>query len=211
MEAVSDKITQTPTQVESIKFDRPAHKPHISWRDRPWRGFAHRAKRTLRERTFYLSYWTEAGLEKENLLQAVMDFLVQSKYFIVVDDGWSDWDLEIFSGIWSKAQIKVCTENHGGNKRLLRVQCALRMSQFATMAMVGYCLLTFVAIILGMSEVALITFFVGVFNAAVILYQNFRFGRILYYVLEIVAKELHLLPIHAKSTKSVVQSAVIQA
>jgi hypothetical protein len=194
MEAVSDKITQTPTQVGSIKFDRPAQKPHISWR----------------ERAYELSYWTEAGLEKENLLQAVMDFLLQSKYFIVIDQGWSDWDLEIHWGIWSKAQIKVCTENHGGNKRLLRVRCTLLMSQFATMAMVGYSLLTFVAIILGMREVTTVTVVVGVFNAAVILYQNFRLGRILYHVLEIVAKKVHLLPIHAKSTKSVVQSAILQ-
>jgi hypothetical protein len=194
MEAVSNKVTQTPTSVGSINFDRPAQKPHISWR----------------ERAYELSYWTEAGLEKENLLQAVMDFLLQSKYFIVIDQGWSDWDLEIHWGIWSKAQIKVCTENHGGNKRLLRVRCTLLMSQFATMAMVGYSLLTFVAIILGMREVTTVTVVVGVFNGAVILYQNFRLGRILYHVLEIVAKKVHLLPIHAKSTKSVVQSAILQ-
>jgi hypothetical protein len=61
-----------------------------------------------------------------------------------------------------------------------------------------------------MREVTTVTVVVGVFNAAVILYQNFRLGRILYHVLEIVAKKVHLLPIHAKSTKSVVQSAILQ-
>lgn len=193
MEAVSNNKIQTLTQPGLIKFARSAQRVHICWR----------------ERAYELSYWTETGLEKENLLQEVMDFLLPYKYFITVDDGWSDWDLEIHQGIWSKIQVKVCTENHGGNKRLLRLRCALRMSQFATMAMVAYSVYTVVAILLGMPEVALVTSVVGVLNAVVIFYQNFGLGRILYHVLEMVANKLHLLPIHPKSTKSVVQSAVI--
>lgn len=195
MEAVSNNKIQTLTQPELIKFARSAQRVNICWGDR----------------AYELSYWTETGLEKENLLQEVIDFLLPYKYFITVDDGWSDWDLEIHQGIWSKIQVKVCSENHGGNKRLLRLRCALRMSQFATMAMVAYFLYTVVAILLGMPEVALVTSVVGVLNAVVIFYQNFGLGRILYHVLEMVAKKLHLLSVHPKSTKSVVQSAVIQA
>lgn len=131
----------------------------------------------------------------------MMDFLQKSKYFIILDQGWSDWDLEIHQGIWSKATVKVCTENHGGNKRVHLVRCTLLMSQFATMAMLGYSLLIFLAIILGMPKVAAATVVVGVLNGAVILYQNFKLGRILYQVLEIVAKKLYMLPIHAKTSK----------
>jgi hypothetical protein len=195
MEAVSNNKSQILTQPGLTKFARSSQRVHICWR----------------ERAYELSYWTEAGLEKENLLQEVMDFLLPYNYFITVDQGWSNWDLEIHRGIWSKIQVNVCTENHGGNKRLLRLRCGLRMSQFATMAMVAYFVYTVVAILLGMPEVALITSLVGVLNAVVIFYENFGLGRILYHVLEMVAKKLHLLPIHAKSTKSVVQSAVIQA
>ncbi|NMG05382.1 hypothetical protein [Brasilonema sp. UFV-L1] len=195
MEAVSNNKIQTLTQPGLIKFARSAQRVHICWGDR----------------AYELSYWTEAGLEKENLLQEVMDFLLSYNYFIAVDDGWSDWDLEIHQGIWSKIQVKACTENHGGNKRLLRLRCGLRMSQFATMAMLAYFVYTVVAILLGMSGVALITFLFGVLNAIVIFYQNFRLGRILYHVLEIVAKQLHLLPIHGNSTKPVVLNAVIQS
>lgn len=190
MEAVSNQKTQILTQPELIKFARSAQRINICWRDC----------------AYELSYWTEAGLEKENLLQEVMDFLLPYKYFIAIDQGWSDWDLEIHQGIWSKIQVKVCTENHGGNKRLLRVRCAPRMSQFATMAITGYFVYTIVAIILGMPEVALVVFLLGVFNSTIILYQNFRLGRILYHVLEIVTKKIHLQPIHAKSTQSVVPS-----
>lgn len=190
--------TITNTEVQPIKPDLPAPKPHVSWRDISWRA-----------RAFFLSYWTEAGLEKENLLQAVMDFFLLYKYFISVDQGWSDWDLEIYRGIWSRVEVKVCTENHGGSKRLLRVRCALRMSQFATMTMVGYSLLIIMAIILGMPKVATVTVVAYAINAVVILYENFRLGRILYQVLETVAKKMYLLPIHA-NTKSATQSAILQ-
>lgn len=188
-------MTQTLTQVESIKDEQATHSPNFSWFDR----------------VYEFSYWTEAGLEKESLLQKVMDILLKSKYFIAVDQGWSDWDLEIYRGIWSKAQINVCAENHGGNKRLLRVRCALKMSQFATIAMVGYSLYTLVAIILGMPEVALVTVVIGMVNAAVILYQNFRLGRIFYHVMEIVAKRTSLLAIHTTSAKSAPRSAILQS
>ncbi|MDZ7965421.1 MAG: hypothetical protein RM368_10650 [Nostoc sp. DedSLP03] len=187
-------MTQTLTQADLIQFDLPAHKVNISWRDR----------------AYELSYWTEAGIEKENLLQKVMDLLVPCKYFIAMDRGWSDWDLEIYQGIWSKVQLKVCAENHGGNKRVLRVRCALRMSQLAMMAMVGYCLLAIVAIVLGMPEVAKLTVALCTLNATVILYQNFQLGRILYQVLEIVAKRVYLLPIQTTNNQSVAESVILQ-
>ena len=136
-------MTQTLTEkikLEPTKFKLPAAKLQIAWRDR----------------AFCLSYWTETGLEKESLIQEVMNFLLNRKYFIVVDSGWSDWDLEIYRGLWSRAQIKICSENHGGSKRLLRVRCALRMSQFAAMVEFGYCLVIAVAIILGLPNVATI-------------------------------------------------------
>lgn len=177
-------MTQTLTEkvkVEPIKFNLPADKLQIVWRDR----------------AFCLCYWTEAGLEKESLIQEVMDFLLQWKYFIVVDSGWSDWDLEVYRGLWSRTQIKVCSENHGGNKRVLRVRCAPRMSEFATMAMVGYCLVTTVAIILGMPNVAIIAAVICAINGGAILYHNFRLGWVVYQVLKLVAKKLHLLSIRA--------------
>lgn len=186
-------MTQTTANPGLIEFDRPGHRPQLQERDR--------AKPTHLFRSFCLSYWTEAGLEKESLLQAVMDFLQKSKYFIILDRGWSDWDLEIHQGIWSKATVKVCTENHGGNKRVHLVRCTLLMSQFAIMAMLGYSLLIFLAIILGMPKVAAVTVVVSAINGGVILYQNFKLGRILYQVLEIVAKKLYLLPIQAKTSK----------
>lgn len=195
-QTLTEKVkSQQSTVKEEPIFDLPVDKPHIFWGDR----------------AFCSSYWTEASLEKESLIQEVIDFFLLHKYFIIVDQGWSDWDLEIYRGIWSRAEIKVCTENHGGNKRLLRVRCALRMSQFATMAMVGYSLLIVISTILGMPEMAVVAVVVCALNAAVIVYQNFYLGWIFHRVLKTIAKKLCLLPIYTTSTKIATPSAILKS
>ena len=50
------------------------------------------------------------------------------KYFAVVDEGWSTWDLEVQGGLWSRGRVTVATEYHGGERRVLRVKTALRAS-----------------------------------------------------------------------------------
>ncbi len=151
--------------VQPVEFDELMQKPDISWH----------------ERAIFLSYWTEAALEKESLLQEVMDFLMPRRYLITVDQGWSDWDLNIYQGFWSRALIKVCTENHSGNKRLLKVRCLLRMSGLAATAMCVCSLITIVLIILGIPEVAATTGILGAISAVIILYQNFRLGSTIYH------------------------------
>src|SRR4030095_812632 len=83
-------------EVKPVDLNGPTQDPQILWH----------------ERDFYLSYWNERGEEKESLLHAMMDFLLPRKYLIAMDQGWSEWDLEICQGPWAKAQIKTATENH---------------------------------------------------------------------------------------------------
>ena len=80
-----------------------------------------------RSRLRALATGTRAAAEKEALLGGLMDFLLPQKYFVVPDTGWSKWDLKIARGLWSRALVTVCAENHGGAKRLLRVRCAMRL------------------------------------------------------------------------------------
>src|SRR5260370_5692050 len=68
----------------------------------------------------------------------MMDFLLPQKYFVMADTGWSKWDLKIARGLWSRALITVCSENHGGSKRLLRGRCAMRASSLAPALLRGY-------------------------------------------------------------------------
>jgi hypothetical protein len=87
-----------------------------------------------RDRAFSLSFWTESGLEKEAILDGLKAEVRARKYFVVVDDGWSAWDLEVQGGVWSRARVTVATEYHGGERRVLRVRTALRFSLLTRVA-----------------------------------------------------------------------------
>src|SRR5437868_5174302 len=110
---------------DQMRLDAIAQKARISWR----------------ERAFFLAYWSERGDEKELLLGGLMAFLAPQKYFIMPDQGWSDWDLKIARGLWSRAYVMVVGENHGGMKRLLRVRCAMRLSRLSAFMLRCYAVL----------------------------------------------------------------------
>jgi hypothetical protein len=169
-------------EVKPVEHNGPAQAPRIRWG----------------ERAFYLSYWNEQGQEKETLLHAVMDFLVPRKYLIAMDQGWSQWDLEICQGPWAKAQVKTAVENHGGTKRLLRVRCALRMSRVSAGCLSFYVIATALAASLGTTHLALGTAFVGLAHGCAIVYQKVRLGRVLYNVMESLAHKLDFVPVRSE-------------
>jgi hypothetical protein len=153
--------------------------PRISWR----------------ERIFYLSYWSEKSDEKEALLGELMRFLAPQKYFIQTDQGWDNWDLKIARGLWSRAYLLVCAENHGGEKRLLRVRCAMRLSRFSAFVLRGYAILTAAALILDAPGWATVVGVTGIAQSALIAYRTVEFGRLMHRIIETVAKRQNLTPV----------------
>ena len=170
-------------EIKPVDLNGPTQKPQVFWR----------------ERAFYLSYWNEQGQEKESLLHSVMDFLLPRKYLIAMDQGWSDWDLEICQGPWAKAQIKTATENHTGQKRLLRVRCALRMSRISVTCLWTYFTVAAIAAFIGLPEVTAAAAFIGWAHGSAIIYQKFRLGHLLYHVLEALAHRLDFVPVQKSS------------
>ena len=170
-------------EVKPVDLNGPTQEPQILWH----------------ERAFCLSYWNEKGEEKESLLHAVMDFLLPRKYLIAMDQGWSDWDLEICQGPWAKAQIKTATENHTGQKRLLRVRCALRMSRISVGCLCSYVFVAALAVCLEMPAVAAAAAFTAWAHGSAIIYQKFRLGHLLYHVLESLAHKLDFVPVEKSS------------
>jgi hypothetical protein len=170
-------------EVKPVDVNGPRQTPRIGWR----------------ERAFYLSYWNEQAQEKETLLHAIMDFLLPRKYLIAMDQGWSQWDLEICQGPWAKAQVKTAVENHGGTKRLLRVRCALRLSRVSAGCLGLYAAATAIMAFLGMTQLALGTGLVGIVHGCAILYQKLRLGRVLYNVMESLAHKLDFVPVQRSS------------
>jgi hypothetical protein len=153
------------------------------------------ARRSWRERAFYLSYWSERGDEKELLLGGLMRFLTPQKYFVIVDQGWDDWDLKIARGLWSRALVLVCVENHGGEKRLLRLRCAMRLSRLSAFILRAYAVATAAALILDSPVAAAIIGIIGILQGALIAYRTVEFGRLMHGIVEAVAKREGLAPV----------------
>jgi hypothetical protein len=145
-----------------------------------------------RERAFSAAFWTEDGLEKEAILHGLVEVLTRRKYFVLVDQGWSEWDLEAHGGVWSRGPIRVCTENHGGERRVLRVKCALRTSRLARGVLAAAMLMTAVGWELGLPALAAAGVAAGVGTGAGLLREALGLGRTLYDALQGVARRARL-------------------
>jgi len=166
-----------------IQFDEVSQPPTVNW---------------LRRR-FFVSYWSEQWLEKENLLHAVMEFLITRKYLIAIDQGWSDSDITIHRGMWSRADLKTAVEDHGGTRRLFRNRVRVRESTLARATVGSLALVTAITYATGLAEVTVVALLLGLLNILVVLVDNFRLGRTLYHVLEVVGKQVGLTPLNGKS------------
>jgi glycosyltransferase involved in cell wall biosynthesis len=154
-----------------------------------------RAHVSWRQRALQLAYWSESGTEKEAMIHGLMDFLVRQKYFVVPDTGWSGWDLEIARGLCSRSLVTVCTENHGGAKRLLRVRCTMRLSRLALVLLRGYAALTAFALVLGWPLAAAVIAAAGLASFAAMGVQLAGFARLMHRIVEAVARPVGLMPV----------------
>jgi len=155
-------------------------------------------RRSWKERAFYLSYWSEKGAEKEVLLGGLMRFLVPQKYFVVPDQGWDEWDLKIARGLWSRALVLVCTENHGGLKRLLRVRCSLRLSRLSAFVLRAFAAATAGALIFDAPDAAEAIGAAGLLFGLLIAYRMVQFWRLMPGIIETVARREGLTPVEPK-------------
>jgi len=153
-----------------------------------------RAPRALplswRERAFSLSFWTENGLEKEAVLHGLREAVIARKYFVLMDQGWSDWDLEVHGGLWSRARIKVATENHGGERRVLRIKCELRGSRLASLGTLGAITLAVLGLKIGLLPLVLAAAAIAMSVAFV--RESLNLGRMLHEMVQTVARRARL-------------------
>ncbi len=113
-----------------------------------------RGRLDVRGRALILSYWSETGTEKEAVIGALMRGLAAAKMPLTLDTGWNDWDVTIDGNLAATARVAVAEENHGAEKRLLRVRCALRPTALARWVLGGLAVLA-LASVLGHSRAGL--------------------------------------------------------
>jgi glycosyltransferase involved in cell wall biosynthesis len=67
-----------------------------------------------------VNYWNERGIERFTFLEKLIELLDRDRWQARPDSGWDEFDVTIYGDRFSKVVIKTVSENHGGNKRLLR-------------------------------------------------------------------------------------------
>ncbi len=174
---------QGATNVARIQFEAPGQRPRVRWL----------------QRQFFLSYWSDRGFEKENLLHALMEFLLPRKYLIAIDQGWNDRDVTVYRGIWSRADVKLAVENHGGSKRFFRIRCRVRESWLSRVSLLGFAGVTVLGRFAGLWEIESVALLLGALSLLVVGIDNFRLGRVMYHVLEIIATQIELTPVRDAS------------
>jgi len=143
-------------------------------------------------RAFSLSFWTEDGLEKEVILHGLRDAVMARKGAVLMDQGWSDWDLEVHGGLWARARVTGCAENHGGARRVLRVRCTLRATVLTRLALLASFGIAAGGAGLGRLSIVLVGIAATVASAAVFSRQALRLAETLRHGLLTVARRARL-------------------
>jgi hypothetical protein len=86
----------------------------------------------------------------------------------------------------------VCTENHGGERRVLRVKCALRTSRLTRGVLAGAVLMVGVGLPLALPALVAGGVTAGVLAGAALLRDSVGLGRMLYDALQGVARRARL-------------------
>jgi len=69
-----------------------------------------------------VNYWNEKSIERLLFLEALLELLDRDQWQSRSDSGWDEYDVTIFGDRFSKVVVKTVSENHGGEKRLLRAR-----------------------------------------------------------------------------------------
>jgi glycosyltransferase involved in cell wall biosynthesis len=69
-----------------------------------------------------LNYWNEKSIERFTFLEALLESLDRDQWQSRSDSGWDEFDVTIYGDRFSKVLVKTVSENHGGEKRLLRAR-----------------------------------------------------------------------------------------
>jgi glycosyltransferase involved in cell wall biosynthesis len=81
------------------------------------------------ERT--IEYWSEQWLDRTQLLDAVNAYLSRRRWAKEVGTGWESWDLRVYCHPLTEVRVATVQEDHGSGKRLIRVQCTMRLQTSA--------------------------------------------------------------------------------
>jgi len=143
--------------------------------------------------TFHRYFWNHQGVEREQFLDMLKNSLNSLGIQPRIDSGfaWSGkapWDMEIRPGMWSKVQIRLTVEDHGGEKRFVRLAGSVLPNGLARAFFFATALLTAAA--LGMDQLLAGGILLGLLTPLTlwVVRDNFRGARLVGFV----AKHMNL-------------------
>src|SRR5262249_20856979 len=110
-----------------------------SWSRYRTRLFSYRAPRTAPPHPdgargpvrWETAYWSEGACERTELLGLFIAYLIEHRWGTTIDSGWSRWDVEVHYHPWTLLQVYTTEENHGGDRRLIRVRYRVRLTELS--------------------------------------------------------------------------------
>jgi glycosyltransferase involved in cell wall biosynthesis len=78
-----------------------------------------------------VSFWSESGGEREQLLAEAERVLDQEGWKFTIDTGWTNWDFQIFVNRWWHVRVRTLTEIYPHGRRLTRAGINLSPSTFS--------------------------------------------------------------------------------
>jgi glycosyltransferase involved in cell wall biosynthesis len=183
---------------------------------RGWPRYAHRLNRTetptaahqkVRELSqqydrigsvFMVNYWNEKGIERITFLTKLLEILQRDHWQASPDTGWDEHDLMIHGDRFTKAILSTVSENHGGNKRLLRARLSAHWTLLAKASL--WAAVGFVALFLVVTNRALWSLSAWLLVAFLTGYLHLRAHRTLRLglgLLDLTAQEISLIKLDA--------------
>jgi hypothetical protein len=78
-----------------------------------------------------LSYWSDYGIDRFLLIDKLLEILQRDEWQNVADSGWDEFDITIHGDRLTKVLLHTVSENHGGEKRLVRVRASAHWTLLA--------------------------------------------------------------------------------
>jgi O-antigen biosynthesis protein len=107
-----------------------------------------------------VAYWSEAGLDRTELLRRAMAVLDQHRWGRVLDTGWFEWDLAVHCDSGLILKVVTAQEEHGQGRRLIRIRYQLaptaRLSVIASVSLVALAIVALPYPRAGMAVAALV-------------------------------------------------------
>ena len=72
-----------------------------------------------------VTYWSEAPLDRTEVLRRTVTFMDEQRWGKVLDTGWFDWDLAVYCDWGLLLKVVTVQEDHGQGKRLIRIRFQL--------------------------------------------------------------------------------------